>query len=85
MHVCPETRDEKSVQYMLKSRAVVAYAFNPSTWEAEAGGFLSSRPAWSTGLYRETLSQEKHTHTQKQKQTNKKTPTTTTNKNKKPC
>jgi hypothetical protein len=26
---------------------VVAYAFNPSTWEAEAGGFLSSRPAWT--------------------------------------
>jgi hypothetical protein len=23
-------------------------AFDPSTWEAEAGGFLSSRPAWST-------------------------------------
>jgi hypothetical protein len=21
---------------------------NPSAWEAEAGGFLSSRPAWST-------------------------------------
>jgi hypothetical protein len=31
-----------------KSRAVVLHAFNPSTWEAEAGGFLSSRPAWST-------------------------------------
>jgi hypothetical protein len=29
-------------------QAVVAYAFNPSTWEAEAGRFLSSRPAWST-------------------------------------
>ena len=29
------------------SRAVVAHAFNPSTWEAEACGFLSSRPAWS--------------------------------------
>jgi hypothetical protein len=29
-------------------RAVVAHAFNPSTWEAEAGGFLSLRPAWST-------------------------------------
>ena len=28
--------------------AVVVHAFNPSTWEAEAGGFLSSRPAWST-------------------------------------
>jgi hypothetical protein len=27
------------------SQAVVADAFNPSTWEAEAGGFLSSRPA----------------------------------------
>jgi hypothetical protein len=43
----------------------VAHAFNPSTREAEAGGFLSSRPAWSTkwvpgqpGLYRETLSQK---------------------------
>jgi hypothetical protein len=41
---------------------VVAHAFNPSTWEAEAGGFLSSRPAWSTEwvpgqpeLHRETL------------------------------
>ena len=29
-------------------RPVVAHAFNPSTWEAEAGRFLSSRPAWST-------------------------------------
>jgi hypothetical protein len=27
---------------------VVAYTFNPSTWAAEAGGFLSSKPAWST-------------------------------------
>jgi hypothetical protein len=24
------------------------HAFNPSTWEAEAGRFLSSRPTWST-------------------------------------
>jgi hypothetical protein len=29
-------------------RAVVAHAFNPSTWEAEAGGFLSSRTARAT-------------------------------------
>jgi hypothetical protein len=28
--------------------AVVAHAFNPITWEAEAGRFLSSRIAWST-------------------------------------
>jgi hypothetical protein len=27
---------------------VVAHAFDPSTWEAEAGEFLSSRPACST-------------------------------------
>jgi hypothetical protein len=27
---------------------MVAHAFNPSTWEAEAGGFLSVRPTWST-------------------------------------
>jgi hypothetical protein len=29
-------------------QAVVACAVNPSTWEAEAGGSLSLRPAWST-------------------------------------
>jgi hypothetical protein len=29
-------------------RAVVLHAFNTSTWEAEAGRFLSLRPAWST-------------------------------------
>jgi hypothetical protein len=44
---------------------VVAHAFNPSAREAEAGGFQSSRPAWSTewvpgqpGLYREALSRK---------------------------
>jgi hypothetical protein len=31
-----------------EQRGMVAHAFNPSTWEAEAGEFLSSRPAWST-------------------------------------
>jgi hypothetical protein len=43
-------------------QTVVAHVFNPSTWEAEAGGFLSSRTAWSTesvpeqpGIHRETL------------------------------
>jgi hypothetical protein len=30
------------------SPGVVAHAFNPSTLEAEAAEFLSSRPAWST-------------------------------------
>jgi hypothetical protein len=32
----------------LSSWAVVAHAFNPSTWESEAGRFLTPRPAWST-------------------------------------
>jgi hypothetical protein len=36
------------IQEILLSRAVVAHAFNPSTWVAEAGRFLSSRPALST-------------------------------------
>jgi hypothetical protein len=52
---------------------MVAHVFNPSTWEAEAGGFLSLRPACSTkwvpgqsGLHRETLSQNNNN-----KQTNK--------------
>jgi hypothetical protein len=41
----------------------VTQAFDPSTQEAEAGGYLSLGPVWSTeqvieqpGLHRETLS-----------------------------
>jgi hypothetical protein len=33
---------------MILGRAVVAHAFNSSTWEAEAGRFLILRPAWAT-------------------------------------
>jgi hypothetical protein len=29
-------------------QAVVAHAFNPSTWEAEGNRFPSLMPAWST-------------------------------------
>jgi hypothetical protein len=57
------------LKFVCMSWAVVAHAFNPSTWEAEAGGFLSSRPAWSTewvpgqsGLHRETLSWKQKTN-----------------------
>ena len=38
-------------RYLLENKpspAVVVHAFNPSTWETEADGFLSSRPALST-------------------------------------
>jgi hypothetical protein len=53
------------LKYCYFKPGVVAHAFNPSTREAEAGGFLSSRPAWFTEwvpgqpeLHRETLSQK---------------------------
>ena len=58
---------------------VVAHIFNHSTWEAEAGEFLSSRPAWSTervpgqpGPHGESLNP-----VSKNKQTNKQTKTKT--------
>jgi hypothetical protein len=40
-----EDRKEKRRE---TGQVVVAHTFNPSTWEAEAGRFLSSRPVWST-------------------------------------
>jgi hypothetical protein len=40
--------DSSEFLKMQLSWVVVVHAFNPSTWEGEAGGFLSSRPAWST-------------------------------------
>jgi hypothetical protein len=36
------------IRKKIYSQVMVAHAFNPRTWEAEAGRFLSSRPAWST-------------------------------------
>jgi hypothetical protein len=70
-------RKERNSRKMFSSRAgVVAHTFNPSTREAEAGGFLSSRSAWSTkwvpgqpGLYRETLSQKQTNKQTKKKET----------------
>jgi hypothetical protein len=57
---------------------MVAHTFNPSTWRTEAGGFLSSRPAWSTkgvpgqpGIYRETLSQKQNKTKQNKTKQNK--------------
>jgi hypothetical protein len=69
---------------------VVAHAFNPSTWEAEAGRFLSSRPAWSIErvpgqpeLYRETLSQTKQNKTKQNKTKQNKSKQNKKEKNKK--
>jgi hypothetical protein len=45
---CLHLKSQLADNIIGKSRAgVVAHAFNRS-WEAEAGGFLSLRPAWST-------------------------------------
>jgi hypothetical protein len=33
---------------------VVAHTFNPSIWEAEASGYLSLRPVWSTSLVQDS-------------------------------
>ena len=41
---------EKTHKKLGNGQAVVVHAFNPSTWEAEAGRFLSSRPGWTTEL-----------------------------------
>jgi hypothetical protein len=38
-----------------KDQAVVAHTFNPSTWKAEAGGFLSLRPAWVSSRTAEAI------------------------------
>jgi hypothetical protein len=75
MRTCFQKQTNKQIKSKIKNpqkhlkvtwgQAVVAHAFNPSTWETEAGGFLSSRPAWFTewvpgqpGLHRETLSRK---------------------------
>ena len=56
----------------------MAHAFNPSTREAEAGRFLSSRAAWSTKgvpgqpeLYRETLFRKSKKKKKKEKEKKK--------------
>jgi hypothetical protein len=68
-----------SIKTLTKKLGMVVHAFNLNTGEAEAGRFLSLRPAWSTkwvpgqpGLYRETLSwktKNQKNKTNKQKKT----------------
>jgi hypothetical protein len=43
-----KTKQNKTKQNKTKQPGMMAHAFNPSTPEAEAGGFLTSRPALST-------------------------------------
>jgi hypothetical protein len=43
-----ENTKRKIIENNFQISKVMVHAFNPSTQEAEAGGFLISRPAWST-------------------------------------
>jgi hypothetical protein len=44
----PKQQQQQQQQQKTKTTKSGGHTFNPSTWEAEAGRFLSSRPAWST-------------------------------------
>jgi hypothetical protein len=59
-----------------------SYAFNPSTWEAEAGRYLSSRPAWSRVSSRTARATQRNP-VSKQNKTNKQTNKQKQNKTKK--
>jgi outer membrane biosynthesis protein TonB len=55
--------------------AVVAHTFNSSTWEAEAGGFLSTRPQDSQGYTEKPCLEKPKTQNPKPKTQNPKTKT----------
>jgi len=62
-----KNQKKKIIIIIIWSWAVVVHALNPNTWEAEAGRFLSWRPAcftkWVPGqpeIYREILPREKN-------------------------
>ena len=40
---------------------MAVHVFDPNTWEVEADGFLSLRPAWSTDLQSEFLDSQGYT------------------------
>jgi hypothetical protein len=64
-------KQNKTKQNKTKQNKNVAHSFNPSTWEAEAGGFLSSKSAWSTKCIPEQPEVHRETLSRKTKQTNK--------------
>ena len=43
-----QAKDREPKERYFVRGVVAVHAFNLSIWEAEAGEFLSSRPAWST-------------------------------------
>jgi hypothetical protein len=59
----------KDLSNKLVCWTVVAHVFNPSTWEAEAGGFLSSRPAYLQSEFQARDTQRNPVSKQTNKQT----------------
>jgi hypothetical protein len=51
---------------------VAAHAFNPSTLEAEAGRFLSSRPIWSTNIEKPKKKKKKKKERKKERKEGRK-------------
>ena len=51
---------------------MVAQAFNPRTWEADTGGFLSSRPAWTARATQRNPASKKKKKQNKQTKTKEK-------------
>jgi hypothetical protein len=66
----------KEYRNLRDEQGVVAHTFNPSTWEAEAGRFRSSRPAWSKSEFQDSqdYTEKPCLEKPKNKQTNKRTP-----------
>jgi hypothetical protein len=75
--LCPSMTSIQCQDY-IPCWVVVAHAFDPSTWEAKAGRFLSSRPTWSSEFqdsqeYSEKTCLKNKKQKQKQKQNKNKT------------
>jgi hypothetical protein len=70
----------KSLKKTAPSQAVVAHTFNSSTWESEAGIFLSLRPVYKVSsrtaraVQRNPVSKNKNQKQNKTKQTKRRQP-----------
>jgi hypothetical protein len=66
MKVFSGTRQEDMFKTKKHPRGMV-HTFNPTTWEAEAGGFLSSRTAWSISKFQDSQGYTEKPPKEKQK------------------
>jgi hypothetical protein len=66
--------EQENANYGNYGPAVVAHTFKPSTWEAEAGRFLSLRPAWSNTVSSRTARAIQRNHVSENKKTKQNKP-----------